>query len=115
MDNERITNINIQIEELEKEKLIELGYFVLKESLLVLRHLPDKLLKDKECGVYRISNATHNLPMKLWKREERFLREEIMRVLSIFFALSQKNDVFFPFAFDSLDVVENFITDNGPH
>jgi hypothetical protein len=115
MDNERITKINIQIEELEKEKLIELGYFVLKESVLVLRHLPDELLKDKECGVYRISNAIHNLPMKLWKKEERFLTDEIMRVISIFFVLSQKNDAFFPFVCKSLDVVEEFVTDNALH
>lgn len=91
-----IPNLDVVMNKLNDKELFDLGYVVLYESLIAIR----SLTSEKENGdiwIRMITNATHNIPIKLKVSETSFLKEEISKTITILYSLaSSKLGAFSP-------------------
>ncbi|PEB42269.1 hypothetical protein [Bacillus pseudomycoides] len=82
-----VVNLDENLNELNDNELIDLGYIVLFESLLAIRSLTSEK-KDGYIWIRRITNATHNIPLKLKASNTSFLKEEISKTITILYSLA---------------------------
>ncbi|PEM69303.1 hypothetical protein [Bacillus pseudomycoides] len=91
-----IPNLDVVMNKLSDKELFDLGYVVLYESLIAIRSLTSEK-EDGDIWIRMITNATHNIPIKLKVSETSFLKEEIPKTITILYSLaSSKLGVFLP-------------------
>lgn len=82
-----VTNLEVTLNNLNNNQLFDLGYIVLFESLLAIRKLTSEI-EDSYIWIKMITNATHNIPLKLKETDISFLKEEISKAITILYNLA---------------------------
>lgn len=73
IDLKNVTNLDVTLDKLNNNQLFDLGYIVLFESLLAIRTLTSEI-EDSYIWIKMITNATHNIPLKLKESDISFLK-----------------------------------------
>lgn len=87
IDLKNVTNLDVTLDKLNNNQLFDLGYIVLFESLLAIRTLTSEI-EDSYIWIKMITNATHNIPLKLKESDISFLKEEISKAITILYNLA---------------------------
>lgn len=82
-----VVNLDETLNRLNDNELFDLGYVVLFESLLTIRTLTSEIEKS-HIWIKMITNATHNIPLKLKESDTSYLKEEILRAITILYNLT---------------------------
>lgn len=91
--------LNTALDLLSEEDLFKLGYIVLEDAILVLRHISmdldssfNKSLRSELCfWIEVISKSIHNIPGKLHLRNLAFLKEEMYNAINVLYSVKQRN------------------------
>lgn len=88
----RVSAIEAHVNSLNSEKLFDLGYYVLHVSTLILRKITLRIHSniDFQFWANRIANATHNIPCKLQQNNLIYLREDIIKSMTVIYNLQEQ-------------------------
>ncbi|MBX9998166.1 hypothetical protein [Priestia aryabhattai] len=84
--------IEAHVNSLNSEQLFDLGYYALHVSTLILRKITLCIHAniDFQFWANRIANATHNIPSKLQQKNMIYLREDIIKTLTVIYNLQEQ-------------------------
>lgn len=82
-----LPELDTTLESLNDEQLIEIGYVLIYEAMLLLRRFDPRFDYNNSLAfwVREISDSLHNIPVKLQKKDTKFLKEEIETAITILY------------------------------
>lgn len=106
-----VPNLEERLNLLNEEQLLELGFIVLEETLLVLKGMSILKIEGWEIWMHTFMCSTHHLPRYLRKQDFIHLKYDISRIITDLYNLSydENNIRFFQYPMEKINKI--LITD----